>query len=189
MLTLWFLLKCFYIYYNLYTFVSFNFYTYYQMIKNRFFIFYFVHDFWMFSIVFDHANACTSMPWLVKIHNRQVCQRPKNVIMQILSLNHSCFSLSSSDINANLMYDLTKYTLIKHYICHCIFSQYFFFLWRNCIFVNLIIKKNFWTWVQLCYRGLVTRLNYLFEWWLRGTLKGTAQCSILSQKAAEQNKR
>ena len=31
---------------------------------------YFFHDFWMFSIVFDHANAWASMRLLVKIHNR-----------------------------------------------------------------------------------------------------------------------
>ena len=30
---------------------------------------YFFHDFWMFSIIFDHTNACTSMRSLVEIHN------------------------------------------------------------------------------------------------------------------------
>ena len=29
----------------------------------------FFHDFWMFSIVFDHANSCASMRLLVEIHN------------------------------------------------------------------------------------------------------------------------
>ena len=35
---------------------------------------YFFHDFRMFSILFDHANACASMHSLVEIHNT----RPQN---------------------------------------------------------------------------------------------------------------